>query len=419
MRIILIRSAQAKSLSHRRFILSGFYAPLALHGGAPLRPAGKSWPKWPQISETDKEAVLALLDSGAWWYGDWVRRFEAEYARFVGAAHTISCNSGTVAAEIVLQAMGIGPGDEVIVPPYSFFATASTVMRMGARPVFVDVDETWCMNPDLIEAAITPRTKAIMPVHFAGRSCDMDRILAIAEKHGLQVIEDACHAWGASWKGTGAGVLGHAAVFSFQHSKNITAGEGGAITTNDKGLADLCRSLTHSGRVMVDGTMEFHYAGTNARITEIQAAMLCGQLERLGPQTERRLETAPVLDAALAGIEGLSPQPGDERITRRAYHLYCIRFDAAAFGCTREQFIAACVAEGLPIRAGYTAPLYDQLVFRNCTDHDYTRYACPVTEDLCATSGMWLPHSLLLSSDDDIQDIIAILRKVKESASTL
>ncbi|MCC6145905.1 MAG: DegT/DnrJ/EryC1/StrS family aminotransferase [Candidatus Hydrogenedentes bacterium] len=399
--------------------MSELSSPLAVHGGTPLRPASKPWPKWPQISETDIAAVCGLLESGAWWYGPWVKRFETDYAQFVGAAQAVSVNSGTAAAEIVLQAMGIGPGDEVIVPPYTFFATASTVMRMGARPVFVDIDASWCMNPDLVEAAITPRTKAIMPVHFSGRICDMDRIMALARKHGLKVIEDACHAWGASWKGTGAGALGDAAVFSFQHSKNITAGEGGAITTNDEALADLCRSLTHSGRVMVNGNLEFHYAGTNARITEIQAAMLCGQLDRLEPQTQRRLETAPLLDAALETIDGLTPQPGDVRITRRAYHLYCIRFDAEAVGCTREQFIAACVAEGLPLRAGYTLPLYDQPLFQECRDYDYSLCNCPVTEDLCASGGMWLPHALLLGNDEDIQDIIAILRKVAGHARAL
>lgn len=392
---------------------------LALLGGPPVRDPGKAWPAWPITGAFEREQVAAILESGAWWYGPWVRRFEEEYAAFHDAAHCVTCNSGTIAAEIILQALGIGPGDEVIVPPYTFFATASTVMRMGADPVFVDVDASWCLDPEGVEAAITPRTRAIMPVHFAGRVCDMDRLGAIARAHGLRLIEDACHSWGSKWKGKGTGALGDCGVFSFQHSKNITAGEGGAILTDDAALAATCRSLTNSGRVFEEGEVWFAHAGTNVRLTEIAAAMLCGQLERLEAQTEARARSAALLDEGLRAIPGLEPQPGDPRITRRAYHLYCLRFDAAAFGCSRARLIAAAEAEGLPLRPGYNVPLYRQPVFKDHPRIDYGAVHCPAAEDLCAASALWIAHPLLLGTPEDMADIVAIFRKIHEHAAAL
>jgi len=199
---------------------------LAVNGGNPVRSKGKTWPAWPVHDERERTALLDVLESGKWFFGDRVKAFEAAYADFQGAQHCITCNSGTAAAEIILQAFGIGQGDEVLVPPYTFVATASAVLRVGATPVFVDVDDTWCMDPDLAEAAITPRTRAIMPVHFGGRICDMDKMNDIAEKYGIPVIEDACHCWGGQWKGKGAGTLGACGFFrtlSPQKVKNRVA----------------------------------------------------------------------------------------------------------------------------------------------------------------------------------------------------
>ncbi len=393
---------------------------LALHGGAPIRGTDKQWPQWPIHDERERDAVLAVLESGRWFYGERVAAFEAAWAAFQGAEHCISCNSGTAAGEIILQAMGIGPGDEVLVPPYTFIATASAVLRVGAIPVFVDLDETWCMNPELAEAAITPRTKAIMPVHFGGRICDMDRMNEISARLGVPIIEDACHAWGGKWKGRGAGALGKCGFFSFQMSKNITAGEGGAILTNDPDLAAQCKSLTNCGRG-APGSPWYHHVnvGTNARLTEFQAALLLCQLTRLEEQTLIRERNAALLNQELSAIEGLTPQPGSNRITRRAHHLYCLRIDETRFGCSREQFVAAANAEGLPISAGYPMPLYRQPVFQKLTERDYGACCCPTAEDLCQKSGMWFLHQLLLASENDMRDIIAIVRKIKQHASTL
>lgn len=393
---------------------------LAINGGEPLRSKDKPWPAWPMFDDKERQAVNAVLESGKWWYGEEVRQFEAEYAAFQDAAHCVTCTSGTTAIEVVLQALGIGRGDEVIVPPYTFVATASAVARVGATPVFVDVDDSWCMNPALAKKAVTSRTKAIMPVHFAGRVADMDAFEEIARRNELALIEDACHSWGSKWKGKGTGALGDCGVFSFQVSKNITAGEGGAIVTDDPELAARCRSITNCGRMAGGQWYEHPLLGTNARMTEFQGAILRAQLSRLEEQTRVREKNAAMLDDLLADIPGLAPQPGDERISRRGYHLYCIRLDPDAFGCSREKLVAAAVAEGLPLGTGYLLPLYKQPVFASLHNgQDYAVCRCPIAEDLCARSGMWLPHTLLLGTDEDMNDVAAVLRKVQAHATQL
>ena len=393
---------------------------LALLGGAPLRPADKPWQHWPIFDDIERQALLEALESGKWFYGDRVKVFEKAFATFQKAEHCISVNSGTAAAEVAVQALGLEPGDEVIVPPYTFIATATAVARMGAVPIFVDVDESWCTNPELIDLAVTARTRAIMPVHFGGRICDMDRINALASERGLTVIEDACHAWGGTWHGRGAGTLGKAGFVSFQASKNISGGEGGAIVTNDGAFADLCRSLTHCGRMAGKAWYEHYTLGTNARITELAAALLCAQLTRADAQLERRVDAAAFLNRELADVEGVTPQPDDPRITRRAYHLYCFRLDPEAFGCSRAQFLKAAEAEGLSFSPGYPMPLYRQPVFLESRfGPDYGVAQCPVAEDLCARSAVWLHHRFLLGSEEDWADIAAIVRKIKANAAKL
>ncbi len=393
---------------------------LAIMGGSPVRGPEKAWPSWPQFDDAERKAVNEVLESGAWWHGERVQAFEQDYAAFQDARYGVSACSGTACLEIALQALGIGAGDEVIVPPFTFIATASAVARVGAAPVFVDVDETWNLDPALIEDAITERTKAIIPVHFAGRVCDMDRIGEIAEGRGLHLLEDACHSWGSKWKGKGTGALGLGGVFSFQMSKNITAAEGGIIVTDDEDFAERCRSISNCGRAR-DGQWYGHARiGTNARMTEFQAAILNAQLGRLEEQTVRREKHAALLDAALSPLEGLTPQPGDSRITRRAYHLYCLRLDEDAFGCSRERLCEAAQAEGLPLGPGYTVPLYKQPAIANLKGGpDYAACRCPMTEDLCYRSGMWLHHKLLLAGPQDMQDIIDILLKLKEHVGEL
>ena len=405
---------------------SGQGSSLAILGGMPVRDGSKPWPKWPVFDDVERRALNAVLDSGQWWFGKEIAAFEAAFAQHQDTKYCISCSNGTVACEIAVEALGIRDRDadvppfEVLVPPYTFIATAGSVARMGGLPVFVDVDESWCMNPDLIEASITPRTKAIMPVHFGGRVCDMDRLNAIADAHGLAVIEDACHSWGGKFNNKGTGGLGLGGVFSFQMSKNITAGEGGAIVTDDEGFANTCRSIVNCGRGG-DGVWYGHVRiGTNARLTEFQGALLRAQLTRLEEQTIRREANAAILNRGLAQIEGLTVQPGDERITRRAYHLYCMRIESEKFGCTRDQFLAAAEAEGLPIGGGYGMPVYKQKAFsEGPLARHYHDIFCPVAEDLCDRTGMWFEHQLLLGDEHDMGNIVTICAKIKENASAL
>ncbi|MBI2425326.1 MAG: DegT/DnrJ/EryC1/StrS family aminotransferase [Candidatus Hydrogenedentes bacterium] len=393
---------------------------LALLGGEPVRGGEKAWPVWPVFDRSEEAAVLSVLRSGKWWYGEEVAAFEREFAAFQDAKYCVSCSNGTVALEIVLQALGIGPGDEVLVPPYTFVATASAVMRVGATPVFVDVDASWCLDVEQVAAAVTPRTKALMPVHFGGRVCDMERMRSVAVAHGLVLIEDACHSWGSKWQGKGTGALGRCGVFSFQHSKNITSGEGGAIVTDDEELADLCRSIANCGRGK-DGPWYYHVnIGTNARITEMQGALLRAQLSRLESQTVHRERNGQYLDAALGAIAGLTPQAGDTRITRRAYHLYCLHLDAARFGCSRAQFIRAAEAEGLTVSAGYPITLCEQPAIQKFYAAQGRELPlCPVAHDLSHSGGMWLLHAQLLGSEEDMEDVVAIVEKIQAHAASI
>lgn len=393
---------------------------LAIHGGTPVRSAAQTWPAWPVVDDAERTAVNEVLESGKWWFGERVVRFEEEFAAFQDARFGVSCTSGTTALEVSLQALGIGRGDEVIVPAYTFVATAGAVARVGAVPIFVDVNETWCMDPDAAERAITSRTKAIIPVHFGSCVADVDRLGAIAQNHGLYLIEDACHSWGSKWKGKGTGALGDCGVFSFQMSKNLTAGEGGIILTDDEALADRCRAITNCGRVKGGIWYSHEMIATNARLTEFQAAILSAQLSRLEEQTLLREKNAAWLTEAISDIEGIVPQPGDARMTRRAYHLYPFRFDDKAFGCSREQFVEAARAEGMSLAAGYPLPLYKQPAFRTLQDGpDYDAFCCPVVEDLCYRSGVWFNHVMLLSPPSDLEDIATIFHKIKDHAGSL
>ena len=391
----------------------------AVLGGDPVRGPEKSWPKWPMYDAAELAAVHAVLESRRWFNGPRVARFEDAFARFQGARHCVACNSGTAALEIALQAVGVRPGDEVIVPPYTFVATASAVLRVGAVPVFVDVDDSWCIDPDRVVEAITPRTRAIVPVHFGGRICDMDRLKDIASEHGLKIVEDACHAWGGRWVGRGAGTLGDCGVFSFQESKNITAGEGGAIVTNDGALAEICRSITNCGRET--GMPWYHHVrvGTNARMSELVAAVLVCQLDRAVEQLLRRERNAAWLEANLSGLPGLSMQVRSNRITRWARHLFCFRLDPEGFGCDRDRFVAAARAEGLPVSPGYPVPLYRQPLFEKLPREAFRVYPCPVAEDLCRRSALWLPHYVLLGDEVDMADVVAIIRKLRDNAEKL
>jgi dTDP-4-amino-4,6-dideoxygalactose transaminase len=373
----------------------------------------------------EEDRLLRVLRSGHWGRldGKEVAEFEERFATMHGCRHGIAVVNGTVALRIALLAAGIGAEDEVIVPPYTFVATATAVLEANAVPVFADIDlATYNLDPAAVSAAITSRTKAIVPVHFAGQPADMDALLALARPRGILVLEDAAHAHGAAYAGRPAGSLGDAATFSFQSSKNVTAGEGGMITTNDDQLARVCRSMHNCGRVPDGVWYEHHVVSGNYRLGEFQAAVLNGQLDRLEEQAQTRERNGRRLADRLAAIPGLHPQRRPPECTRHAYHLFMMRIDAREFGAAREAVRDALEAEGVPCSTGYGYSLPDQPLFRNkafgpfvpgVRDRlDYAAVRCRNSDLLCREQALWLGQNLLLGPDEDVDDIVSAFEKI-------
>ena len=396
---------------------------LALIGGAPVRT--RPFPAWPVHGPSEEERLLRVLRSGQWGRLDGVEVAELEerFAAMHGCRHGIAVVNGTVALRVALLAAGIRADDEVIVPPYTFVATATAVLEANAIPVFADVDlATFNLDPAAVSAAITPRTRVIIPVHFAGQPADMDAIAEIARRRGIMVLEDAAHAHGASYRDRPAGSLGDIATFSFQSSKNVTAGEGGIITTNDEQLARACRSIQNCGRVPEGVWYEHHVVSGNYRLGEFQGAVLNAQLDRLDEQARTRDRNGRRLAERLARIPGLYPQLRSDACTRHAYHLFMIRLDGGAFGASRETVLEALTAEGVPCSAGYGYSLPDQPLFRDkafgpflpdTRDRlDYGAVRCPNSDLLCREQALWLGQNLLLGTEEDVDDIAAAFEKI-------
>ncbi|HJN30211.1 MAG TPA: DegT/DnrJ/EryC1/StrS family aminotransferase [Candidatus Latescibacteria bacterium] len=374
---------------------------------------------------TEEQAILGVLRSGSWFLGERVAEFERTFTEYCEAKHGVSVSSGTVALQVALEAVGVVFGDEVIVPSYTFIATASSVALVGGIPVFVDVDpDTYLIDPAAVEAAITEKTKAIIAVHIAGQPADLDALTAIAAKHGVLLIEDSAQAHAAAWKGRRVGAIGDLGTFSFQASKNLNAGEGGFIVTDDEELHLRAWSIHNCGRAPGGEWYEHPLVGGNYRLTEMQAALALSQLRRLDEQTEKRTHSAALLTEQLNEIEGIRPLAVDDRVTRHAYHLYIFRYDAGAFGgASREQFLKALAAEGIPCAAGYK-PLYREPAFQaRFADFplsspafdgrpDYSGVHCPVTERICADEAVWLTQTLLLGTESDISQIAEAITKI-------
>ena len=386
-------------------------AHLALHGGP--KACAVAWPRWPVWNDAERQALSAVLESGNWWYGEKVAEFEASFARFQDARFGVACTSGTTGLEVALLALGVGAGDEVIVPPYTFVATASAVLRANAIPIFADIQpHTLNIDPDDVERKITTRTRAVIPVHVGGYIADMDRLTMLARAHGIAIVEDACHAWGSQWRGKGAGALGQCGVFSFQASKNITSGEGGIILTDDEELAATCRSYANCGRRAGQPWYRHFVPGSNLRLTEFQAAILLAQLSRLEEQTLRRQANAAILDAGLRGLPGITLLADEPRLTRRSYHFYAFRVDARALGVSRDAFVRALSAEGVPASVGWPTPLYQNPLFlRGSEGMASGTLSCPVCEQVC-TDACWIPQHVLLADQQAMHQIVAAVGKV-------
>ncbi len=405
-------------------------SPLAVFGGQKTRT--EPFPAWPVFGNDEEQRLLQALRSGKWGklQGAEVAEFERSFAAMHGCKHAIAVVNGTVSLRIALMASGIQAEEEVIVPPYTFLATATAVVEANAVPVFADIDlETFNLDPRAIEAAITPRTRAIIPVHMAGQPADMDAIMAIAEKHGLMVIEDAAHAHAASSQHRPSGSMGHLGSFSFQSSKNLTCGEGGIITTSDDRLAEACRSIHNCGRIPGGVWYEHHVISGNYRLGEFQGALLNAQLQRLEAQTSTRDHNGQYLAARLSRIPGIHPQRRPSDCTRHSYHLFLLRIEAAAFGAPREAILEALQAEGIPVSSGYALPLYRQPLFLNrafgpylptaSKTLDYSQVNCPNCEKICFEQGAWLEQSLMLGTESDMDDIAHAFEKIYEHRGAL
>jgi len=389
---------------------------LAIFGGEPIRKTPFS--RWPQFDEREKSALLEVLESGVWGgYSPKVAEFEQAFAGYHEAKYGVAAANGTVTLEAALLAAGIRAGDEVIVPPISFIATATAVLRAGAVPVFADIDEsTYNLDPACLSESINERTRAVIPVHFAGQPADMDSITKIAERHDLIVIEDCAHAHGATLRGRHVGGFGAFGSFSFQASKNMTAGEGGILTTNDEILAEHARSVCNQGRRSDGAWYEHVRLGANFRLTGFQAALLLAQLARLPEQLETRAANAKYLNEQLAQLDIVAAPYVDEGVTCHSYYLYLLRLNREHFhDLTKEKFVRALVAEGIPAAEGYPNPLYAQPVFAH---YEHRRGVCPAAERMCADT-FWVSHEIMLAPREELRDFVSAVAKVCEGAEEL
>jgi dTDP-4-amino-4,6-dideoxygalactose transaminase len=405
---------------------------LAIHGGAALRTRG--WPSWPEHGEPERAALLRVLASGNW--GGFpspnveARAFAEEFARFTGAAHAVTCANGTFSLMLALQAARVPPGSEVITSAYTFVGTAGGIVAAGCVPVFADVDpETYCLDPRAVEAAVTPRTAAIMPVHLACALADMDALGELARRHSLLVVEDCAHAHGAKWRGRGAGALGDFGSFSMQSSKLLTAGEGGAVTTSDSTYASRLASLVNCGR-KEPGADAFpeQMLGHNLRLTEWQAAILRAQLERLPEQNARRERNLARFEPAIAAVPGLRPPRRDSRVTARAAYQFVLRYDSRAFaGVPRDHVILALRAEGVPCSGRFYTPLAEDPLFARdpltngavAAGASYDPAAFPVAQRAAFDESIWLPHELFLGGDTEVDDVVAAFARIQQNAADL
>lgn len=396
-----------------------------------------SEPKWPQAGAWEERAMLQVLRSGQWsWLGPHERAFCKEFAEFIGSRYALALANGTVTLRCALQAVGVEPGDEVIVPGMTWVATAQAALDVGATVVFADIDpETLVLDPTAFEKAITPRTKAVIPVHLYGCMCDMDAIVSLARRHGIKVVEDVAHQHGSRWRGKGAGALGDAGSFSFQQSKVLTSGEGGAVTTNSPEIYQTVFALKQVGwtpanlrKSLFDNLKPAERYGHNYRMTEMQAVLLRGGLKRLKAETERRERRAAQFRAGLEAIGGpLRVARRDPRVTRQAYYALTCYYDSAqADGVSKQAFAHALAAEGCPLNNPYwpvyRSPLlnlYDRtspVPFRDPKiTPDYRSLRLPNTERCVEETALILMHTHLLGSEAYIRQLLQAIRKVTEN----
>ncbi len=421
---------------------------LAIKGGSPIRDAKTNpWPAWPVWDKKEEKALIEVLHSGVWSYnGPKEVAFNTAFAKFCGTKYSVCAANGTVTLQLALEALGIGVGDEVILPGLTWQATAATIIDVNATPILVDVcEDTWCIDPKEIEKAITPKTKAIIPVHLYGAFADMDAIMEIAKKHKLAVIEDCAHKHGGEWNGKKAGSIGDIGSFSYQLSKHLTAGEGGSLTTNNYELAEKLDALRNCGRrpepineeadkgagvYSDDGNF---YQSGNYRITEFQAAILLEGLKRLPEQNKVREENGDYINSLLTEMPGVEPMKRDSRETKKAYFNFAFRYHKEDFkNLPVEKFREALEAEiGISVEPSYeplnkcslyvplTKPSRYKLNEEYWNDINPARFKLPICERIYNEESICLHHKVLMGTKADMDMIIKAIKKIYDSAEEL
>lgn len=407
---------------------------LAILGGKAVR--NKKFSPWPQYLPADAQRLQGVLESRHWGGYPVPSRFAGEFAeRFAamhGARYGLCVANGTIALVAALQAAGIHFGDEVIVPAYTWDGTATAVLFAGGVPVFADVDpDTYCLDVDSVRSAITPRTRAILPVHLAMRFAEMDALLELAREHNLRVIEDCAHVHGGEYGGRGAGSIGDLGCFSFQESKLMTSGEGGIVITSNLRYYEHLQSQVNCGRASLTDEFQQRVLGSNYRMTELQASLLIGQLDMLPEFAAKRSHAAGRLNRAMAAIKGLRALPPQPEITREAIYCYVFQYRPERLDVSRDLFVAALDAEGIPSDGRFYEPVYrSDLFYPNpgtCPQLsrdrdrpvDYSTVKCPVSERAAYQESVWLPQFLLIGEDGDVDDIAQALEKVMSNLDDL
>jgi dTDP-4-amino-4,6-dideoxygalactose transaminase len=409
---------------------------LAITGGEPLRKT--PFTTWPIATQQIAQALDDVLTSTKWGGQPFPGKYAVAFAKRFAEMHTAkygqTVNTGTVAIQAALQAIGIRPGDEVLVPAYTWEGTVGPVLLVNAVPVFVDVDpDTYCMDAKLIEKAITPKTKAILPVHLGMRFADIDEILRIAAKHKLKVIEDCAHAHGGMWKGKGAGSMGDVGCFSFQSSKLITSGEGGAVITNNLEYIELVQSYINAGRASLTDKFHHRIIGFNYRMGEFQAAVLCAQLDGLPEQAAIREKAMQHFESKLKNTAAIGLLKPDPRITRLAPYGYVLKyFSKKASDIPRAEFVAALQEEGVPCDGLFYEPVYKSSLFPlDPADFPALSWgrkepldlrkisSCPESERAAYDEAVWFPHQLFLGGEQDVDAIADAIHKVLENIEQL
>ena len=395
---------------------------LALFGGTAASPA---FPAWPQFGPEEEAGLLEVLHSGEWGgYNPRVPELENRFAARHGARYGVAMSNGTLSLAAALQACGIeSPADEVIVPSYTFFASASSVLLAGASVRFADIDQaSLTLDPAAVEEAITPQTRAVMPVHFAGHPANMAALKEICQKHNLILLEDAAQAHGAAFQGRPVGGWGDLGSFSFQASKNMTAGEGGMIVTNNEDLANKVWALTNQGRKKGGKWYEHYVLGANYRLTGFQAAVLLAQFERLDDQVKLREKNAAILDRELRANPqlGLAPVGRTADATSHAYHIYVTRYQPEALdGLSREKFVEALVAEGVPCSTGYPMVLDDQPVFQAEKLAGRAHPGEVPNSRQAVAEVVWFIQRVLLGTEQDTYRLLEVFEKVRRNREKL